>query len=406
MPRPKPSSRTPTLPLFPQSFESPADRHPARLLKRRQIRGSEPCAVATAHILLQVVAKSHWQNVDTLIYNISSTGHRLVRAQPKELVIANIVRRVLGLIRDEAAEDRNELPSETPMEFQATPGLPLTVAKQDSAGDYITSSNRLIRQNTATTFITPSAPKNLFHILSASPIGEDGLGQPSPFPNSGTSTPSTKPYGAQVHALRSEVIDGIEEIKDEISQADDQIAGLAEVHIIPGDYVLVHQPSPTVERFLLRAALKRKFTVYITIEPPRDPTVRPAAQYVTFRKRLAALGITAINTGNGGLAAYMSRVNKVIIGARAVAANGGLITDAGAAAVARAAKAAGNTVIVLFGVYKLTMETSDESSIIEWSNPSSFVEFSDGPMVSDVEVRTAVTELVPPEAIDIYISNL
>ena len=33
-------------------------------------------------------------------------GRRLVAAQPKEMVVGNIVRRVLGLIRDEAEDDR------------------------------------------------------------------------------------------------------------------------------------------------------------------------------------------------------------------------------------------------------------------------------------------------------------
>ncbi|KAJ3493747.1 hypothetical protein NLG97_g4536 [Lecanicillium saksenae] len=70
------------------------------LLKRRQIKGSEPCAIATAHILLQVVARSKWQDVDVLIDNVSQVGRRLVKAQPTELAIGNIVRRVLGLIRD------------------------------------------------------------------------------------------------------------------------------------------------------------------------------------------------------------------------------------------------------------------------------------------------------------------
>ncbi|PTD03009.1 putative translation initiation factor eIF-2B subunit beta [Fusarium culmorum] len=369
------------------------------LLKRRQIKGSEPCAVATAHILLQVVARSKWFNVDSLIDNVSRIGRRLVEAQPKELVIANIVRRVLGLIRDEAAEDRNEGASETPSEAQMTPTdavphpealshqwPPSTYGKQDSAGDYITNNARPppARPGPLSSYSSVNVPKTLFHLLSPGiPVGL-----------SGTSTPSWKIPSAQVHALRSEVIDGIEEIKDEISQVDDQIASLAEVQIHPGDYVLVHQPSPTVERFILRAALKRRFT---TTE----------VTHAGFRKKLASAGITAINVMNGGLMAYMSRVDKVIFGARAIVANGSVLADAGAAAIARAAKEQGNAVIVLSGVYKLSPENPfNEESLIEWGDSASFVNFADGKMVNSVEVRTAITELVPPELIDTYITNL
>ncbi|KAK7431983.1 GCD complex subunit gcd7 [Neonectria magnoliae] len=385
------------------------------LLKRRQIKGSEPCAVATAHILLQVVARSKWHDVDTLIDNVSRIGRRLVEAQPKELVIANIVRRVLGLIRDEAAEDRNEAASETFSEAQMTPTdtvPPLdsrwptsTPTKQEPVGEHIAKPLQT-RPTGLSSYSSVNVPKALFHLLSVSTPNDAELNiHGSPFGNSGTSTPSWRGHYAQVHSLRSEVIDGIEEIKDEISQVDDQIAALAEVQIHPGDYVLIHQPSPTVERFILRAALKRKFTLLIATAPPRKPTSE--VQHASFRKKLAAAGITVINIMNGGLMAYMSRVDKVIIGARAVVANGGVVADAGAAAVARAAKEQGNAVIVLSGVYKLSPENPfNEESLIEWGDSSSFVSFEDGAMVSGVEIRTAITELVPPEFIDTYITNL
>ncbi|KAG8677387.1 GCD complex subunit gcd7 [Fusarium poae] len=391
------------------------------LLKRRQIKGSEPCAVATAHILLQVVARSKWFNVDTLIDNVSRIGRRLVEAQPKELVIANIVRRVLSLIRDEAAEDRNEATSETASEAQMTPTdavphpealshqwPPSTYGKQDSAGDYITNSARPppARPGPLSSYSSVNVPKTLFHLLSvSSPNDFATSSQGSPVGLSGTSTPSWKAPSAQVHALRSEVINGIEEIKDEISQVDDQIASLAEVQIHPGDYVLVHQPSPTVERFILRAALKRRFTVLIATEPPKKQTTE--VPHANFRKKLASAGITVINVMNGGLMAYMSRVDKVIFGARSIVANGGVVADAGAAAIARAAKEQGNAVIVLGGVYKLSPENPfNEESLIEWGDSASFVNFADGQMVNSVEVRTAITELVPPELIDTYITNL
>ncbi|KAL9479710.1 hypothetical protein ACSS6W_004496 [Trichoderma asperelloides] len=353
------------------------------LLKRRQIRGSEPCAIATAHILLQVVARSKWHDVNSLLLNVSRTGRRLVDAQPNELVIGNIVRRVLGLIRDEASEDRgdagDESASEAPTPTDIVP--PASISQQCS--------------------INP--PKSLFHLLSTSPPTD---GDVSPFKTSGASTPTWRGNAGQIHALRSEVIDGIEEIKDEISQVDDQIAASAEVQIHPGDLVLVHQPSTTVERFILRAAQKRKFTILIAMAPPRRQH-SPENQHAAFRKKLSAAGITVVNVMNGGLMAYMSRVNKVIIGARAVVATGGVVADAGSAAIARAAKEQGAAVVVLNGIYKLSPESPfDESSLIEWGDSSTFVSFSDGPLVSGAEIRTALTELIPPELVDTYITNL
>ncbi|KAK1247459.1 hypothetical protein MKX07_002368 [Trichoderma sp. CBMAI-0711] len=376
------------------------------LLKRRQIKGSEPCAVATAHILLQVVARSKWHDVDSLLINVSRTGRKLVDAQPNELVIGNIVRRVLGLIRDEASEDRgdagdesaSDAPTPTDIVPPAATSQQWTTRRLDSAN----SAAPAARPPIVSSYSSINPPKSLFHLLSTSPPAD---GDVSPFRNSGASTPTWRGNSSQIHALRSEVIDGIEEIKDEISQVDDQIAASAEVQIHPGDLVLVHQPSTTVERFILRAAQKRKFTVLIAVAPPRRHSAE--GQHATFRKKLSAAGITVVNVMNGGLMAYMSRVNKVIIGARAIVATGGVVADAGAAAIARAAKEQGTAVVVLSGVYKLSPESPfDESSLIEWGDSSTFVSFADGPLVSGAEIRTALTELIQPELVDTYITNL
>lgn len=79
----------------------------ARLLKRRQIRHSRSCATATAYLLLRVISACRTSDAAKLIERVQSVGRRLVAAQPKEMVVGNIVRRVLGLIRDEAEDDRD-----------------------------------------------------------------------------------------------------------------------------------------------------------------------------------------------------------------------------------------------------------------------------------------------------------
>ncbi|RCI16689.1 hypothetical protein L249_2000 [Ophiocordyceps polyrhachis-furcata BCC 54312] len=387
------------------------------LLKRRQIRGSECCAIATAHILLQVVARGKWQDVDGLLEAVYATGRRLVDAQPTELVVANIVRRVLALIRDEAAEDRNEPSSEPPSiapmspVVDATPptqkswSLPETVvARQDSVGDFPPS-----RAGLFPSYSSSNIPKSLFHLLSASPPSDFASAPSSSFRNSGTSTPTGRAgpvNNSQESTLRSEVIDGIEEILDEISQVDDQIAAQADAQIHPGDHVLVHRPSPTVQRFILRAALKRQFTVLITAEMPR-PHSAPTDPHAAFAKKLSAAGINSIVLRSAASTAYMPRIDKVILGVRAILANGGVVADSGAATLARAAHQAGRAVVALAGIYKLSPEHPfDEESLIEWASPSTFVGFDDGPLVQGVEVRSAATELVPPELVDMYMTNL
>lgn len=366
------------------------------LLKRRQIRGAESCAIATAHILLQVVAKDKWIDVDQLIGRVQLIGRRLVTAQPHELVIGNIVKRVLGLIRDEAEQDRNDNGVDTPP--NATPSLPPA-----SLPPAISTPERLVRPLSLTTAGSFARTQSMFTLLSdpdfdSSPTSTPRLG-------SGASTPQRHPVSTNVHALRSEVIDGIEEIMDEIRQVDEQVQAYAEIVIHPGDYILVHQPSRTVQKFLMRAATKRKFTLFLVVDPSEAATADDA--YASLRKSLSSGGSTVVNIMNVGLMAYMSKVNKVILGARAITRKGGVVVDAGAAVIARAAREQGRTVIVLGGVYKLNPDSRyHDEAFIEWGDPSKYVNFADGEMVEQVRVKNALAEFVPTELVNTYITNL
>lgn len=331
---------------------------------------------------------------------------------PHELVIANVARRVLGLIRDEAAEDRNEASSEAQSEGQMTPtDAPVSISRDWSPSTGDNGPKPSARSAHLAAVGPGNLPRSLSLLLSASSSMEAD-GHLSPFGTSGASTPlqKTGASSSRLHSLKSEVIDGIEEIMDEISQVDDQIGALADVQIHPGDHILVHQPSRTVERFLLRAAPKRKFTVLIATQPP--PRVKKAGEedpYASFRKKLSTAGVSAINVTCGGVMAYMSRVDKVIMGASAIVASGGVVSDSGAAAIARAAREQGTTVIVLAGIYKLSPSNPfRDEQVIEWANPMKYLSFADGQLVSSngCLVKTAASEFIPGRLVDTYVTNL
>lgn len=377
------------------------------LLKRRQIAGPEPCALATVHILLHVVAKSKWSNVDQLLDRVQAVGRKLVHARPQELVIGNIVRRVLGLIRDEAEEDRaggngddsmsdiSNLPGDEPAQQHSLPqGASPVVLPPSRPGP------RLVSLTSTGSF---HVPQSMFSMLHDSPkFGGSLLG--SPFGrSSGASTPMSHGQVANISALRSEVINGIEEIKDEITSVDEQIAAFAEVQIHPGSFVLVYKPGPTVEKFLLGAAKRRKFTVLIAgTEPPKTAGEAP---YSALRKHLSKFGVNTITIMGSGVMAFMPKVNIVVLGAQAVTANGAVLADGGAAMAARAAHEFNKTVIVLSGVYKLCPEDEpDLDALVDFGNPLSLVEY-DGQMV-EVDVEATSSEYITPDLVDIYVSNL
>ncbi|KAK7989337.1 hypothetical protein PG989_009652 [Apiospora arundinis] len=352
------------------------------LLKRRQIQGSEPCALATAHILLQVVVMDKYTDVNQLLARIQGVARRLVAAQPRELVIGNIVRRVLGLIRDEALENRNEAGGDESISSPVRDASPPPMSASVSS---LNESTPLAKMGRPGLMNVLTRTQSMFNLLAdpdtIPPVWSTGA---SPAPGSGVSTPMADPQSTDVKALRSEVIDGIEEIMDEIRQVDEQVQAYSDIIIHPGDYILVYQPCKTVQRFLTRS--KRRCTVFLVVDPSAQPN---DDVYASFRKSMAATGSVVVNIMNTGLMAYMSRVNKVILSARAIMGTGGVLVDGGASVIARAARELGRT------------ETSTE-----WGNPSKYVNYSDGRMVRQVAVKNAVSEFVPSEWVNTYITNL
>lgn len=335
--------------------------------------------------------------MDQLLANVQKVGARLTHAAPRELVIGNIVRRVLGLIRDEASEERN-----ADNEGSLMDSVSDLQTLQPSAATATSSGSQRPGPNPIKPTLTPAASfvsKSLFNLLSVvDPAESFTTGSPV----TGSSTPIQQNSSAT--ALKSEVIDGIEEIMDELSQADDQIAGFADVQIHPGDHILAYQPTATVEKFLVRAASKRHFTALIA---SGTPSPKGPEAYASLKKKLAAAGVRTVHVMSGSYAAYLPKVSKVILPAHAVLANGAIIADGGAACVARAAREYSKPVIVLSGVYKLCPENSSEvEDPIELGDSSAYVPFTDGPLVDGVDVESAVSELVPADLVDMYITNL
>lgn len=436
-----------------------------RLLKRRQIRKSRSCAIATAHLLRQVVKTFRITDVSRLIERIQQVGQRLISAQPKELAVGNIVRRVLGVIRDEAEEDREgetsgysdagsesrpNTPRENDVRVYQRPllsssistfsplrhgGLELTElsATHDGVGADSLSELRgpelfsrppLLTSHTsyAISNATPTVT-SMFSLLSH-PVSTGG----SPITTPGSQSPRSH-SSLTAHALatmnaakdlRAEVIEGIDEIVDELNQVADQIAGYALEHIHSNEIILTHTSSVTVQKFLLKAAAKRKFTVihaeafpnnheatHATVTGILKGELEDEMTLELFHKPLTAAGITVVLIPDSAIFAIMSRVNKVIFGTHVVLANGGLIAAAGAKTIAKAASMHRTPVVVLSGVYKLSpVYPFDFDSLIEYGDAGKVFEYEDGDLLDKVDVENPLFDYVPAELVDLYITNL
>lgn len=220
--------------------------------------------------------------------------------------------------------------------------------------------------------------------------------------------------------IRQEVIEGIGEIIDELEQSDEQIAAYALDHIHANEVILTYSSSATVQRFLLKAASRRKFTVIHAESHPNNHrrvhalltgnqklVNEDALPAETFHKTLTASGITTILIPDSAIFAIMSRVNKVILGTHAILANGALVAASGTKLVAKAAKAHHVSVVVLSGTYKLSPKYPyDPDRYAEYGDASKVFPYQDGELVETVEVENPIFDFIGPECVDMYVTNL
>ncbi|KAH3685639.1 hypothetical protein WICPIJ_003386 [Wickerhamomyces pijperi] len=324
-------------------------------LKRRQISGSYQVALETCQLLMKFVAATRWTHIDQLIVQIRLLGKRLESAQPREFSCGNVIRRVLALIRDEAHEDNN--------------------------------NNNQQTQNTTDSNNGPMI-SSMFSLLSITAEKSE-------------QEPQSK---ARYHDLKSAIIQGIKDLIDEISSIDEGIESMAIDLIHDNEILLTPTPdSQTVLKFLLKAAKqKRKFTVLVTENYPNG-----TEKAHSFVKELTKAKIDTVLIPDSHVFAVMSRVGKVIVGARSVFANGGTVSTAGVAAVCECAKEYKTPVFTVAGLYKLSPTYPfDVENLIEIGNSGKVIKFSESELFHNTDVTNPLFDYIPPEHIDIYITNI
>ena len=383
------------------------------------------------------------------------------------MAVGNIVRRVLGLIRevDEDKEDDADIsalsdiginaphqPNDSlsrptlsshmstfsPLKHGATEPVPApaTLKYSDSSGSNDSGSHdqpestpqRPTLSSTQSSYIGSSAPlaTSLFGLLShpETPSGSSTPSlQQSPGGKPSLTARNLAGLGDDIQKsrdIKAEVIDGIREMLDELDQVDDQIAEKALEHIHSNEIILTHTSSMTVQKFLLTAARKRKFTV-VHVEAYPNEHRDTHSTIMTGRKAgggeemnsdprlksLTAAGIIVIVIPDSAVFAIMSRVNKVILGTHSVLANGGLVAAVGARTIASAAKVHKTPVVVLSGVYKLSpVYPFDTDELIEHGDASKVIPFEDGDFVDNIDIMNPLYDYVPADLVDLYITNL
>ena len=328
---------------LPQKVQLECSKFLARL-RRHQVPHALDIARKTLEIMRLVVATSGAKDLGGLIALIKQAGQILVSAQPHELVIGNMVRRVLYIVREETRE-------------QAM--APEGGAAQSSSA---TSSGR-----------------SLHRILEAPPDAPDYSELPA-------------------KNLKAPILEVLNEVIEELSSVSAAIAEQAIEHIHSNEVILTHGRDPTVEAFLRAAHKKRSFEVIVADTAPSSEGKQTAVA-------LAEAGISVTLIADAAVFAMMARVNKVIVGAHAVMANGGLIATAGCHLLALSAQHASVPLVVCAGLYKLTpLFPSGAEQFNLMLSPQPMLQYEEG--LQGVHVPNPAFDYVPPELVSLLITNI
>uniref|UniRef100_A0A3B4WJ91 Translation initiation factor eIF2B subunit beta n=1 Tax=Seriola lalandi dorsalis TaxID=1841481 RepID=A0A3B4WJ91_SERLL len=155
-------------------------------------------------------------------------------------------------------------------------------------------------------------------------------------------------------ALKANVIEAINELLTELEGTTDNIAMQALEHIHSNEVIMTIGRSRTVESFLKDAARKRKFHVIVA-------ECAPFCQGHEMATSLSKAGIETTVIADAAIFAVMSRVNKF---------------------------------------------PNEEDTFHKFVSPHEVLPFTEGEILSKVNVHCPVFDYVPPELITLFISNI
>lgn len=203
--------------------------------------------------------------------------------------------------------------------------------------------------------------------------------------------------------FRPAVMEAMKEIMLDLEDTYKNIDNQATSHIHAGEVILVYGRSKTVESFLKAAAKKRQFQVIVCESAPHF------AGHI-MAKSLADSGIDTTVIYDSATFATMARVNKVLMPAHAVLANGGLIAPSGSHMVALAAAQNSVPVVSITGMFKLCplFPHEGQDTLQDLVSPSSVVDRIElnNEVMDQVEFINPVHDYIPPHLINLFVTNI
>ena len=202
------------------------------------------------------------------------------------------------------------------------------------------------------------------------------------------------------HDIQSIAIAASTEFIESTRTAVQRIGEIGARRIRDGDVVLTHcNSSAAIEVMKTAWTQGRRFEVLAT-------ETRPRFQGHITARELTRANIPVTLILDDAVRYFIQDVDKVIVGADAITANGALVNKIGTSMIALAAHEARVRVLVAAETYKFSPETMiGELVAIEERDPSEIITEEERNQVGPIKVLNPSFDVTPPEFIDLIITE-
>lgn len=369
----------------------------------RKIEGSKATAKVAAEVLRSFISQQRLPNTNqagALIEAVKAAGEQLIAANPVELAVGNVVRRVLHIIREE----------DVSLTSAAIGGMSLAAGSDDDDNweneDHPPLSAAAVAAAAARSSLRPPSLQTLLEDVphsTAAPHTSSSGGESEEKSRSADKS-------SRIRKLKHNVIEAVNELIQDITTCHEQISEQAVELIHQNEVILTLGRSQTVLEFLCAAKeKKRSFRVFVAEGAPRYQGHQLAKEFV-------ARGLQTTVITDSAVFAMISRVNMVIVGAHAVMANGGVMAPVGMNMVALAAQRHAVPFVVLAGIHKLCPLYPHNPEILlnELRSPSELLDFGEFSDCLDfgtsagsplLHVVNPTFDYVPPNLVSLFVTD-
>ena len=340
-------------------------------IRKKEYESSTKISIETAKLLKDIIQYSienklvtHHEDLLNLIRNL---GKSFISMDQLQFSIGNIVKRILFIIREEVDK---------------------LISFRENISD---SKSNLKKLSNVTSLNLLTDYKNIKMMRRKDSKIEEDQEKKITVSNIEKISPD----------MMNNILQNIEELISELETTSDIIKEKANEHINDNDIILTANHSDQLEDFFIECSKTKKFKVIVSKSSPK------LNGYIQA-KNLIKNGIDTTLIEDTGIYSIMPKITKVIIGTRAIVANGGLISYNGIYNLCLFANMFNIPVIVVGGTFKLTpLYVFGHDTYNEFLSPDVIfgknVKFNGD--IGNIRFNVPGYDYVPPELITIFITN-